>query len=456
MADQSARKRQKGLQGQPIDISLAQQPANAPLPALALFPSTQPPAKTPFSLFTPSGDANSADSRGARAVLAAETDEIEFESRNHIGRDANGEDDGYSVQYMLGVRNPRTNTLTLHAAPLHTFTPAIKSLKGASSSESAAALYTAQRAALGSAFGTKKAQAQQRAQERNKLNSASFGSGAHVAGLQSHLQETIASASSTLPSAEDVENDANARRPIPPFDASAATPNEVYDLSAVVSPAELSAVDLSAYISAPDFRERRQLLPYRRSDWVSTKLRQLLPARASADGAVPDPSRRDRDRLRLVLHVAYLLAFRQAARPGAPVDRAQLVEKLGRPGGAVVDALLERYTDRTRGAGGEEVRKVTSTMELKLLAYLLVVVLKVDGWSTDVTVIADDLGMGNKRVQELFRSLGCVLLSPSSADREKLVAQGRATSAADAAKSKKAVLRVPLQFPKERRGRAKK
>lgn len=59
-------------------------------------------------------------------------------------------------------------------------------------------------------------------------------------------------------------------------------------------------------------------------------------------------------------------------------------------------------------------------------------------------------------VQELFRSLGCQLVAPSAADREKLVAQGRATSAADAAKSKKASLKVPLQFPKERRGKAKR
>ncbi|GAA6055841.1 hypothetical protein JCM3770_004786 [Rhodotorula araucariae] len=445
MTDQSARKRQKGLQGQPIDIALAHQPPNAPLAALALFPSTQPPAKTPFSLFTPSGDPDS------RAILAAETDEIEYDSRIHASGDS-----ADAVQYLLAVRNPRTHTLTLHPAPLHSFTPAIKSLKHAPSQDPALALYTAQRAALGSAFGTKKAQAQQRAQERNKLNSQSFGSGAHVAGLQSHLQHSIASASSALPSADDVESDANAKRPIPPFDPNAATPADVYDLDAVVTPGELAALDLAALIAAPDFRERRQLLPYRRSDWVQTKLRQLLPARASAEGAVPNPSRRDRDRLRLVLHAAHLLAFRQAARPGAPVDRAQLVDKLGRPAGAVVDALLERYTEPTRGPQGDEVRKVTTTMELKLLAYLLVVVLKVDGWSTDVTTIADDLGMGNKRVQELFRSLGCVLVSPSSADREKLVAQGRATSAADAAKSKKATLRVPLQFPKERRGRAKK
>lgn len=67
-------------------------------PTAGLFPSTQPPAKTPFSLYTPSGDAPSADSRGSRAVLAAETDEIEYESRNHVGNSHDGESEGYAVQ----------------------------------------------------------------------------------------------------------------------------------------------------------------------------------------------------------------------------------------------------------------------------------------------------------------------------------------------------------------------
>lgn len=62
----------------------------------------------------------------------------------------------------------------------------------------------------------------------------------------------------------------------------------------------------------------------------------------------------------------------------------------------------------------------------------------------------------SNRVQELFRSLGCVLVAPSAEDREKLVATGRAATAAEAAKSKKAKLKVPLEFPKERKMKAKR
>ncbi|BGP35152.1 DNA-directed RNA polymerase I subunit rpa49 [Rhodotorula toruloides] len=458
MADSAARKRQKGLQGQAIEVQLAANAANAPQPALALFPSAQPPSKTPYTLYTKSGEVVGGDGRKRQqAVLAAETDDVEFESRNQLGVDEHGEGEGYSVQYMLGVRNPRTNILTLHAAPLHTFTPTVKSLKSAPTSQSAAQLIAAQRAALGSTFGTKKAIKQLRAQERNKLNETSFGVGSEVAGLKDHLTLSIQAAAGNLPSMQSIEDEANEKRPIPPYNKDAKSPGEVYDIDAVVSQAELDAVPLGDFISAPDFKARRDMLPYRRSDFIATKMRQLLPSRASAEGNVPNPSKRDRERLRLVVHLSHLFQFRNTARPGQLVDRTKLAERLGNPSNAVVDALLERYTEKVKGgAGGEEARKVTTTMELKLLTYMLVVALKLDGWSTDVETMAKDLGMGTKRVGELFRSLGCQLIAPSAADREKLVATGRASSAAEAAKSKKATLKVPLQFPKERKGQPKR
>ncbi|GAA6037685.1 hypothetical protein JCM8097_002284 [Rhodosporidiobolus ruineniae] len=447
----SSHKRQKGLQGQVITPQTVPTPAGAPQAALGLFPSVNPPTKTAFTAYTPTGKAPADGKRDAH-VLAGETDEIEYESRNHLGLDGEvqGETEGYAVEYMIGVRNPRTNTLTLHAAPLHTFTPSIKALKATSSSLTPQQLFTAQKAALGSAFGTKKAIKQLRAQERNKLNETSFGTGAHVAGLSSHVQASIAAASSALPTSEAVEASANESRPIPPFNLAATAPNDVYAIDGVVTPAELNSIELSPFITAPGFKERNQLLPYRRAhNTVAVKLRQILPARASAEGNVPNPSKKDRERLKLVIHLAHLFAFRQAARPGFPVDRSKLVEKLGRPSNAVVDALLERYTEPL-GAAGEQ-RKVTSRMEIKLLAYMAVLVLKVDGWSTDVQGFADDLGMGAKRVSEIFRSLGCALQPPSAADREKMVATGQASTVAEAAKSKRAVLKVPLQFPKERK-----
>ncbi|GAA6007435.1 hypothetical protein JCM11491_004162 [Sporobolomyces phaffii] len=459
-----SRKRQKGPQGQPIHVAVASTSVSAPAPALGLFPSAHPPAKTPYALYT----------RDKRSLLAAETDQIEFESRNHLGTavdEVGGEREGYSTQYMLGVHNPRTGTVTLHDAPVHVFTPAIKALKPTPESLASRdhhALMTAQRALLGSTFGTKKAIRALNAQQRNKLTEESFGTGTVSRGLQSHLQASIEHASASLPTAESVEHAANVARPIPPPNFAAETPAAVYATDDVVSTAELAALDLAPFLAAPGVKERLALLPGRKPQFVWTKFRQLVPARADVEGHVPNPSKKDRERLKLVVHLAYLFQFRQATLGGRPIDRARLVEKLGSPPPVVVDALLDRYTEAVRtphagagagsgtGAAGREQRKVTSFTELKLLSYLLVVVLKVDGYSTDVASIADDLGMGKPKVQELFRSLGCQLVVPSATDREKLVATGMAATVAEAAKMKKASLKVPLEFPKERKGRAKK
>lgn len=59
-------------------------------------------------------------------------------------------------------------------------------------------------------------------------------------------------------------------------------------------------------------------------------------------------------------------------------------------------------------------------------------------------------------MQELFKSLGCSLVAPNTAERERLVSTGQAADLAQARKSKRAVLKVPLEFPKETRGQPKK
>ncbi|GAA5989774.1 hypothetical protein JCM5350_000135 [Sporobolomyces pararoseus] len=458
-----SRKRQKGPQGQPIHVQVAtSSTSTTPSPALALFPSAQPPSKTPYSLYQ--------DDTQTHSLLAAETSEIEFESRNHLGSSASedvgagGEDKGYSTEYMLGVHNPRTNTLTLHSTPLHLFTPSIKSLKP--SPESLASrdhqsLMTQQRALLGSTFGTKKAIRQLNSQQRNKLNQESFGTGQTIKILQTHLQSSIEQASSHLPSLETLEQTANLAKPIPKPNFSAQTPEQVYSLDDLISPSELNSIDLSPFLSAQGNKERLALLPGggRKPQFLWTKFKQILPLRNEVEGSLPNPSKKDRQRLKLVIHSSYLFAFRQIVVPGKIVDKSKLIEKLGKPPPVVIDSLLERYTEPIRGGtssdGGEQ-RKVTSFMELKLLSYLLVLVLRIDGYSTDVDSIAQDLGMGRQKVGELFRSLGCQLVVPTATDREKLVQTGMASTVAEAAKMKKASLKVPLEFPKERKGRAKK
>lgn len=77
--------------------------ASSTLPT-GLFPAAQPPLKTPFYTYTKSGGLPNSK-HPEPTLLAAETDEMEYESRNQLGvglggghGESAGEASGYSVQ----------------------------------------------------------------------------------------------------------------------------------------------------------------------------------------------------------------------------------------------------------------------------------------------------------------------------------------------------------------------
>ncbi|KAL8277074.1 hypothetical protein RQP46_010502 [Phenoliferia psychrophenolica] len=448
----SASKRQKGNSGLPINVVLADD-TDALGPAFALFPSATPPPTTPFTLYSQGGTVGEGPT-----VLAAETPDMEYDSRNQMGvgfgggdGQVSGEGQGYSVEYMLGVHNPRNNTLTLHAAPLHSLSTSVKALKHAPASITSTQ-FTVQKALLGTTFGTKKAIRSINAQARNKLDASSFGTGSgSTSALQSLLQDSIATSTTSLPTSSAIEHSANLSRPIPPPNFDATKPDEVYAVDSVVSDAELAQIHLEPIVAAMGVKERNALLPYRRSQFITNRMRELVPNR-SDDAPPPSLGKKDKLRLKLLVHLSHLFAFRHATQGGGrALDLAKLKEKMSQVDEALVAPLVERYSESMKTGGAEE-RKVTTGMELKLLGYMLVLVLKVDGWSTDVATIANDFGMGAPKVQEIFKSLGCQMMTPSADERAKLIAQGSATTDAEAKKAKRAVLKVPLVFPTERRG----
>lgn len=372
---------------------------------------------------------------------------------------------------MLGVHNPRTNTLTLHSAPLHTFSTSIKALKAAPGTLTSSQ-FSVQKALLGTTFGTRKAIRAINTQARNKLDESSFGTG--TASLQAHLQSSIAASTTSLPTADAIEHAANVSRPIPPPNFDATKPGDVYVLDKVVSDAELTLVDIAALIRATQVADRNRLLPFRRSKFITNRMREILPNRGEEEDE-PTLKSNDRLRLRILVHLSHMFAFRQATMGGGrEINVTKLKERFGETvDEAAIVALVERFSETHKTSGGGKERRVTGVTEVKLLGYLLVLVLKVDGWSTDVTTIATDLGMGAQkyvfvfgspsrrfeltqlrrtRVQELFKSLGCAIMTPSADERQKLISSGAATTDAEARKRKRAVLKVPLEFPKERRG----
>lgn len=87
--------------------------------APALFPSVQPPSRTPFTLYSQTGEPSE-----DKTVLAAQTDQMEYDSRNHMGTELGhgdgqvaGEAAGHSTQCVLSLSrssqaNPGVNAGT--------------------------------------------------------------------------------------------------------------------------------------------------------------------------------------------------------------------------------------------------------------------------------------------------------------------------------------------------------
>ena len=99
------------------------------------------------------------------------------------------------IRYFIGIRNKRTNTVTLRPAPVQIFARRVKALDSLTSpsKETADADYQAKRANLGETFGTKKALKNIRARERNQVDVSAMED---VAG---YIQASIEANSSGLP-----------------------------------------------------------------------------------------------------------------------------------------------------------------------------------------------------------------------------------------------------------------
>lgn len=97
------------------------------------------------------------------------------------------------VRYLVGVHNKRTGITTLRAAPLHLLTHQVKALKGIKPAPVSVQQHMEARASLGETFGTKKAKANIRARERNKVDVSA------MEGVAEHLQDRIEQSTGALP-----------------------------------------------------------------------------------------------------------------------------------------------------------------------------------------------------------------------------------------------------------------
>ncbi|KAJ1932602.1 DNA-directed RNA polymerase I subunit rpa49 [Linderina macrospora] len=117
----------------------------------------------------------------------------------------------------------------------------------------------------------------------------------------------------------------------------------------------------------------------------------------------------------------------------------------------IADVIFEKFAECVAGAlnpDGSPIYKKTPGMDNKLICYIAVLMLSLNDWIMYPSAMAADLGMPTKKAEQYLMSVGCKLEAASKEEVAKFSSSGKRGQAVP----KKAVLKAPVAFPKEKTG----
>ncbi|TRM63299.1 RNA polymerase I associated factor, A49-like protein [Schizophyllum amplum] len=409
-----------------MKITLARDVAEAPEvgPTLACFPSLIPNGTTSFKSYKLKKPKTGKGAAEDGLFVAGETDKVEFTTNMEETQQASEA----GCKYLVAIHNPRTSSLTVYPATLdpQVLSHTVKALKSIPPAPAPTArAWREARNNLGETFGTKKAKAAIRAQERNKVDVGA------MEGVMDHVMQGIDKGAENLLTKEEAKEAADANRLVPAYNDTTDDPMDVYPLHSMIPESEWKALSVSAFEQASSFEERRALLPSWRSEWIRGHLRRVFDDK--------DVSSKTRKRaLKMIFYISAMMAFRRLL-SGRGLEKKDLHEKMPGVPSAVVDGLAARFTESSREQAQAPRLQATSTMQTKLLTYMFALCLRVDNCATDSALLAADLQMGQAQVNALFKTMGCKIGKMTERDRARL-------GVAD--DTKRAMLTAPVVFPK--------
>ncbi|KAL1919941.1 uncharacterized protein VTP21DRAFT_1873 [Calcarisporiella thermophila] len=398
--------------------------SNANGPVLVTFPGIVPPDNTVFKCYKRSTSKTKTEQR----IIAGETDKIEFVGGN-FGEYAVSE---VNSRYVVGMLDRKSNTLTFMEAPLFPLTRTVKALKNLNSQVDSQTEFMRAKNALGEAFGTKKTKQMIKSYERNRVNMEVLNRDAEV------IQSAVEERTSSMPTREEVQAEANSERPIPPPNVKAERPEDVYKLSDIVTVAEMNAIPLKKYLEAGSADEFCQMLPFKTSKYIRERLITLFSA-----------EKKNHKELRLLVYLSYMMAFHFI--DGIKIGKKEnAINALDKPPTVILDQLYRRYTEAPAlGARIKKPRKTPISKD-RLLCYAFALCLHIDNFDTDPHVLAADFALKPSRTIELFKSLGCRIEKLTETQKIQLGVDN-----AEAKNMRRAVLKPPISFPEPRRARKK-
>ncbi|KAG0325158.1 DNA-directed RNA polymerase I subunit rpa49 [Dissophora globulifera] len=414
--------KRKTAEGPKVGLQYAQADVESGVegPFLAVFPGVAPPKSTPFNVYKPENE--EAKSKKKRRIIEADTGKVEFVGQN-FGENAR---QGF-CRYVIAIRDKETDTVTFKDAPVIAVNRTIKSLKAAKLHVSSREQFTQAKNTLGEAFGTKKIKQQIKSVERNAVNVSALDS---VAGI---LRDSISAKTSALPSKESIKAAADEDRPIPPYDLNATQVEDIYKLDKLITPAEYQLIPVKSLLEKGS-NQPLAVLPYQGSTYVNDAIMAALSV-----------SKKDRHRIRLLMYINFLMAFRTI--PDKKLDDSEMIKKvMGDTPSIILENFYDRFTESPE-AGDKKKHTFTPKSKDRLLCWILAIALTLENFNIDAGALTWDLSLKQSRVNELFKSLGCKINDLTATQKAQL-----GNAAEDSKSKKRAILTVPLTFPLPKRG----
>ncbi|KAL8947583.1 MAG: hypothetical protein Q9222_006151 [Ikaeria aurantiellina] len=337
------------------------------------------------------------------------------------------------LSHYIGVYNPQSRQLQLVPARKLVLRGAVRPTPVNDDQKTQAANGLSARSNLRLTFGTKKSQRAIQDLTKNAISPskpARTGQGQASAPLDpiaSAVVSSMAATSSSMPSREDLQTQADESHPRPQPNLEAEKPADVYPVDQVVGSTILRQMAVKTWQEAVTNGE--EILT--KSRFVSHRVQKLV-------------EEEDVRRLKTLKYLLLLLEWYGSLLPASKrggarkiPDREKLREKLGSWGSSLVDAVADRFSE-----GG---RNLSRWHLEKLIMHICALTMIVDGFTTDVSDIKDDLRLENKEIGKYFREIGARVAAMTESEGTKL-----GLSKAEAKARVVARLKIPLEFPKMR------
>lgn len=375
------------------------------------FNGMEIPADSSFEIYQHKSDSH-------RYVLHGENQTLEYNGDTGEAQDSN--------EYVVALYDPKQKSVELYKAPvipLHVTSldhrvhkgPKVK-LRGQ--------LITAQRNALGEAFGTKKAKAKIASLQRNRIDADK------LQDMELDIIDNVTELTAEMPLREQLLEEGAAERPVPPCNEAATQPEDIYPLEGIISSRELAAIRVGSMMET-SAAERTEMLPFGKSAFVAKHLERF-----AALG--------DTEKVQMLYYASLLFGVYAHRRSR---DKTSLMEALGnKPAEILVDGVLERFAVARRLSAFAKSKDrsffIDPFHEDKLLCHILALLFHISGFTLELVPLAHELNMKPTRITGLLRALGATV-KPVGVG----LAQELGLSKKDATTYKVAVLKVPFKLP---------